>query len=202
MKKSYKAEGKLSAKDIFLFLMRHSISTWQGKVTWALGILALVGAPIVWAVFHDSFTVLVFLIVAVMYLLVSPLSLYSNAKRQSLSNPVFKNNMTFAVDEEMLTVKQYTGENKLFWHQLEGIDMAKNFYLLYVNAKQAFIIPKHFIAAEDQKAWEELLKEQKEKIEKNQPYRQKAKAEAENRLKQNLDRILAKKAEEEANSEE
>ena len=169
MNKEWKIEVKLTVEDIFFFLLRHSFSTWQGKLTWGLGVAALIGAPVVAAVWKDAFTAMIFLMVALIYLVISPLSLYTNAKRQIISNSVFKNKIIFTLDEEMLQIKQYTGEAKLFWHQLEGIDLAGKSYLLYVNNKQAFILPKRFIAAADAAEVEKLLKEKQAETANRQP---------------------------------
>ncbi len=162
MKKEWKIEVKLTVEDIFFFLLRHSFSSWQGKLTWALGVLALIGSPLVAVIWKDAFTAIIFLIVAIMYLGVSPLSLYSNAKRQMISNSVFRNKIVFTIDEEMLQIKQYTGEAKLFWEQLERIDLAGRFYLLYVNRKQAFILPKRFVPEGEIESLESLLREKQQ----------------------------------------
>ena len=159
MNQEWKIEVKLTVEDIFFFLLRHSFSTWQGKLTWGLGVAALIGAPVVAAVWKDAFTAIIFLLVALIYLVISPLSLYTNAKRQMISNSVFKNKIIFTIDSEMLQIKQYTGEAKLFWHQLEAMDLNGKSYLLYVNSKQAFILPKRCIAEEDAAELEKLLKE-------------------------------------------
>lgn len=159
MNQEWKIEVKLTVEDIFFFLLRHSFSTWQGKLTWGLGVAALIGAPVVAAVWKDAFTAIIFLLVALIYLVISPLSLYTNAKRQMISNSVFKNKIIFTIDSEMLQIKQYTGEAKLFWHQLEAMDLNGKSYLLYVNSKQAFILPKRCIAEEDAADLEKLLKE-------------------------------------------
>ncbi len=164
MNQEWKIEVKLTVEDIFFFLLRHSFSTWQGKLTWGLGVAALIGAPVVAAVWKDAFTAIIFLLVALIYLVISPLSLYTNAKRQMISNSVFKNKIIFTIDSEMLQIKQYTGEAKLFWHQLEAMDLNGKSYLLYVNSKQAFILPKRFIAAEDAAELEKLLKEKQAEI--------------------------------------
>ena len=164
MNQEWKIEVKLTVEDIFFFLLRHSFSTWQGKLTWGLGAAALIGAPVVAAVWKDAFTAIIFLLVALIYLVISPLSLYTNAKRQMISNSVFKNKITFTIDSEMLQIKQYTGEAKLFWHQLETMDLNGKSYLLYVNSKQAFILPKRCIAEEDAAELEKLLKEKQAEI--------------------------------------
>ena len=169
MNQEWKIEVKLTVEDIFFFLLRHSFSTWQGKLTWGLGAAALIGAPVVAAVWKDAFTAIIFLLVALIYLVISPLSLYTNAKRQMISNSVFKNKITFTIDSEMLQIKQYTGEAKLFWHQLETMDLNGKSYLLYVNSKQAFILPKRFIAAKDAAGLEKLLKEKQAELGTHRP---------------------------------
>ena len=168
MNQEWKIDVKLTVEDIFFFLLRHSFSTLQGKLTWGLGVAALIGAPIVAAVGKDAFTAIVFLLVALIYLVISPLSLYTNAKRQMISNSVFKHKIIFTLDSEMLQIKQYTGEVKLFWHQLYSIHLNGKAYLLYVNNKQAFILPKRCIAEEHAAELENLLKEKQEELLKNQ----------------------------------
>lgn len=147
MNNEWKAEVKLTVKDIFIFLLRHSFSTWQGKVTWLLGVLALIGAPVIMLYGKDNFSAFVFLVVAFIYLVISPLSLYSNAKRQMISNSVFKNRIVFRFRDDLIHVTQYTGEVELFWHQIEKIDITAKYFYLYVNDKQAFIVPKDSFAS-------------------------------------------------------
>ncbi|RRD94088.1 hypothetical protein EII17_09845 [Clostridiales bacterium COT073_COT-073] len=166
MEKQWKIDVRLTANDIFWFLINHGFSTWQGKVTWGLGILALIGAPVMLLVVKDNFTAIIFLLVAIMYLLVTPLSLYSNAKRQMISNSVFKNKIVFTLYEEMLQIKQYTGEVKLFWTQMEKIEITRHFYFLYVNGRQAFIIPKRSIEEIDAKDVATLLLDKQAQISK------------------------------------
>lgn len=161
MKKEVFVEVKLTAQDIFKFLMYHSFSTWQGKITWILGFIALAMAPIMMFVAKDNFSALVFLVVAIMYLIITPLSFYNNAKRQMLTNSVFKNKIAFTFAEEVFQVKQYTGQVSFFWHQLSRISIAKEFYLLYINSKQAFIVPKRFVEASEVAVLDQLLESKK-----------------------------------------
>lgn len=162
MNKEVLVEVKLTAQDIFKFLMYHSFSTWQGKLTWALGFVALIIAPIMMFVAEDNFSALVFLVVAIMYLIVTPLSFFKNAKRQMLTNSVFKNKISFTFGEEVFQVKQYTGQVSFFWNQLSKISIAKEFYLLYINSQQAFIVPKRFVLSGEVDLLDKLLESKKE----------------------------------------
>lgn len=188
MEKQWKIDVKLTTNDIFWFLINHGFSTWQGKVTWGLGILALIGAPVMLLVVKDNFTAIVFLLVAIMYLLVTPLSLYSNAKRQMISNSVFKNKIVFTLYEEMLQIKQYTGEVKLFWTQIEKIEITRYFYFLYVNGRQAFIIPKRFIDEIDAKDIAALLLDKQVQISKDSSGDMPAEKETEERKEIKIDK--------------
>lgn len=168
MEKQLNVEVRLETKDIFKFLIYHSLTTWQGKVTWLLGILALVGAPIMMLVVKDNFTAIIFLIVAIMYLGVTPLSHYNNAKRQMMANSVFRNKIVFNLTDELILVNQYTGEASLFWDQISRIDINRSYYFIYINDKQAFILPKRFIDKNNAKEWEDFLVQKRELALKNE----------------------------------
>lgn len=178
MDREWKIDVNLTVNDIFFFLLRHTLSSWQGRLTWGLGILALIGGPVIMLTLEDNFTGIIFLIVAFMYLVVTPLSLYSNAKRQMISNSVFKNKIVFTLNDEILQIKQYTGEAKLFWTQLDKIDITRGMYLLYVNGKQAFIVPKRSVDPTDAEQVAELLIQKREELAKSAARKGKSEEEA------------------------
>lgn len=138
---SYRVRFKLTSKDIFLFIAYHSYSRWSGFLTGVFAIGSLIALPLTYFVWEDGLTSLILAFVVFMYLVVAPLTMLSQAKRQSLNNPVFKHKMTYQIEEERVFVQQYTGDVDLMWTDFERIGRFRQHYFFYVNANQAFILP-------------------------------------------------------------
>lgn len=133
---------QIKTQDLFRFMFFHSFSKFFGKVILVLALISVIMLPISFFGFHDMYMTMAFLIIVVMYVIVTPLSWLSQAHRQATMNPVFKNPMLFIVSQEQLQIKQYTGMVELDWGRIAKIKQTRYDYLLYVNQNQAYVLPK------------------------------------------------------------
>lgn len=128
--------------DLFRFMVFHAYSSLSGIITMIFGLGSLIMLPITYFIWKDGFVSLILLMVVIIYGLITPLNMLSQSKRQVMSNPVFKNPITYHISDEIFEVQQYTGTVRLFWNQLFRIKKTPFDFLFYVNEQQAFVVPK------------------------------------------------------------
>ena len=148
---------KTKTIDLFRFMAFHAYSQIAGMITLGSALLSLILLPIALFVWRDNFIAFIFTLLIVFYLILTPLNMFSQAKRQVIVNPVFKNPIIYHISEEVFEVEQHTGNIRLYWHQLSAIKRSPFDYLFYVNKDQAFIMPKKLVGTEDVAKLEEIL---------------------------------------------
>lgn len=146
---------QIKAEDIFNFLISHNYSKISGLITGIFGLVCLILLP--FSFFWDKILVTVVLFFgAFSYLLLTPLSFYSNSKRQMLSNPIFKHKITYTFSDKGMDVSQYVNSSSLSWDDIIMVSENKKSLLFYINNEQAFILPKRMIESAEE--LEELKK--------------------------------------------
>ncbi len=155
--------------DLFRFMLFHAYSKISGALTLVLSIISLVMFPISYLIWKDNLATVAFGIIVVIYLIITPLNMFSQSRRQVLSNPVFKNLITYHISEEIFEVQQYTGTARFYWSQLLKIRITPFDYLFYVNSEQAFILPKKSVDPEEVELLNKILDSVKEEVAKKNP---------------------------------
>lgn len=156
------ASVQMTEKDLFKFMMYHAYSKIGGMLTLIFSLISLIMIPYAFIAWKDLFMAGVFLLVVIMYLVITPLNMYSQSKRQVQTNPVFKRPLTFYISEELLTIHQYTGEVKFTWEQIYKVKVTKSNYLFYMNLQQAFILPKEAVDEDDIELLHQIIDKVKE----------------------------------------
>lgn len=164
MKERIEVTVNTTTKDLYRFMMYHAYSKLSGLITLIFGIGSLIVLPIAYFVWEETFISIVLLLVVFMYLILTPINMLSQAKRQVMGNPVFKNPITFVITREKFEARQYTGNLTLEWHQLFRIAKTKKNYLFYVNEQQAFVMPGEAVASDDREALNQIIELAKESI--------------------------------------
>ncbi|WZL82222.1 YcxB family protein [Vallitaleaceae bacterium 9-2] len=149
MKELVQITVKTKTMDLFRFMLFHAYSSLSGVITMIFGLGSLIMLPVTYFVWKDAFVSLILLMVVIIYVIVTPLNMLSQSKRQVISNPVFKNPITYHISDEIFEVQQYTGTVRLFWNQLFRIKKTPFDFLFYVNEQQAFVIPKKAMSEAD-----------------------------------------------------
>lgn len=160
---------KTKTMDLFRFMLFHAYSKISGMVTLIFSIVSLVMLPISIFLWRDNFVTIAFALVVIIYLILTPLNMLSQSKRQVLSNPVFKNPITYHISEEVFEVQQYTGTVRLYWNQILRIKITPFDYLFYVNKEQAFVMPKSNVDVDEVKVLVGILDKVKEEVGKRVP---------------------------------
>lgn len=168
MNKEIKVTVKVETADLFRFNLSHELLKISGKVITLFLIISIILAPVSFFVWNDKFTAAAFLVIIIMYGVLTPFNWYANAARQVLNNPVFKNPIKFSINEERIKIKQYGGEVSLKWTQILKIQRMPMDYLFYINYDQAYIIPKKCMDKSEIIIMEELIKNKKDELAKEE----------------------------------
>ena len=135
---------KISEKDMFHFMLGHVYSRFSNKITLLFSIVCLIFFPISF-LWHDIFTTIILLFGALLYLVVSPLMLFLQSKKQFLTNPVYKEAIIYKINDNGFSILQ-TGQWVDFeWDNLYKVIQRKYNLLFYINKNQAFILPLRLI---------------------------------------------------------
>lgn len=153
---------KTKTEDLFRFMLFHAYTKPSGFLTLIFSLISLVVLPIALFIWKDNFVSIALGLIIVLYLIVTPLNMFSQSRRQVTSNPVLKQPITYHISEEIFEVQQYTGTARLYWQQVYAIKKTPFDYLFYVNPEQAFVMPIKHIDPEEL----DLLKEIVEKARK------------------------------------
>ncbi len=158
------ATVRTSTKDLFRFMVFHAYSKISGMITLVFSLICLVMLPISLFSWKDPFTTAAFGIIVVMYLILTPLNMLSQSRRQVISNPVFKNPITYHISEEIFEVQQYTGTVRLYWGQLSKVRKTPFDYLFYVNSEQAFVLPRTAVDPDEVNILDGILEKIKDEV--------------------------------------
>lgn len=148
---------KTKTLDLFRFMLFHGYSKISGIVTLIFSVVSLFMLPVSIFIWHDNFVTAAFALLVIIYLIMTPLNMLSQAKRQVMSNPVFKNPITYHISEEIFEVQQYTGKVRLYWKQIQKVVKTPYDYLFYVNKDQAFVMPLVNVDPEELPTLEKIL---------------------------------------------
>lgn len=131
---------KINDKDMFYFMLGHVYSKLSSKITLIFSIICLVLFPISF-LWNDTFMTLVLLFGALTYLVISPLMLFLQSKKQIATNPVFKEPILYKINDEGFYVSQAGEWIEFLWENLYKVVERKYNILFYISKDQAFIIP-------------------------------------------------------------
>jgi hypothetical protein len=150
--------------DLFRFMLFHGFSKPSGLLTLSASLVSLICLPLSIFLWKDQFVTIALSLLVFIYLVLTPINMFSQSKRQVMTNPVFKNPITYHVSEEVFEVQQYTGTLRLFWSQLVRIKVTPFDYLFYVNDEQAFVVPKKSVSVEEVATLNEIIEQVKKEL--------------------------------------
>lgn len=138
-----KATVKLTAKELYGFLMHNTYSTFGSYigVLLSLGSIAgffyMLGMPDV----NPAFLVAL-LVIGLLFTVVQPLMLYSKAKKQVKVNEAINASLEYLISKSGIKVSQ--GEQSAFttWDEIVKVTSTKNLVMLYTSRVNAYVIPK------------------------------------------------------------
>ena len=133
-------ELKLDGKTMSRFLLHYNYTKATGLFGILLGIASLAAVFIKWNMWNANQRV-VWIVIAVLFLIVQPLTLAKKGRRQmaqeEMQIPLFCH-----IDEEGISVTQGDADAKLMWDQVYKMVSTKNNVLVYSNRVNAYVIPR------------------------------------------------------------
>ncbi|MCT4542517.1 MAG: YcxB family protein [Vallitalea sp.] len=139
---------KINDKDMFSFMLGHVYGKFSSKITLIFSIICLILFPISFY-WKDIFTTIVLFFGAFIYLVISPLMLFLQSKKQIATNPVFKEPILYKVNNKGFYVSQGEEWVEFLWENLYKVIEKKQNILFYITRDQAFIIPVRFLEDEN-----------------------------------------------------
>ncbi len=134
---------QMTQKRMFRFLMYHTYHSPSGWFGVALGIALLGLSAWTFAKGEAADTSgMLYLFFGCYFLLFQPVLLYLRAAKQVRLNPVFKDPITYVVDDAGISSRQKEQEARIGWEQVvKAVGTRRDFYL-YVGKASCCIFPK------------------------------------------------------------
>lgn len=134
---------KIEVKDLRNYMFCHKYKSVTGILEILIGIGALVYGIYLWtgAGKLDAY-VLIWLFFGVYFLVMTPIKAYTNATKQYLLNPTYKDEFHYVLNENGITISQNGEEATLPWGEVyRVVDNGKSI-IIYVSRLNANILPK------------------------------------------------------------
>lgn len=137
----YKFNVKMKVSYMYDYLMYHIYHGVTGWLSVILGVLVLIqfGKTIGTA---DVTMSIMYFIFGILFLVYLPISLYLSAGRQVKLSPVFREALTYIVNEEGIESIQGEQSAKVSWDQIQRVVSTRKSLLIYVAKGRATIFPK------------------------------------------------------------
>lgn len=146
-----KFRTKINTNELFQFLLHHAYRGINGKIgliiSLASAVLFVIGIPD----FSGNETkMVVFAIIALLYTVINPIMLYTKAKKQKLTNPVYKKEMEYVLDDEGIKLYVEDQEGGIPWDRIVMITETSSLYILYTTRVNAFLWQKKDLGTQSQ----------------------------------------------------
>lgn len=134
---------KLDEKDLFKFSLIHAYTgngAFLPGLAMVMGLIMIIrgigfGQGLQYAGVGAVFIAL--------FVVVNPVMLYTKAKKQALTNPMYQVDSEYELNEEGIQVRIQDQEGKLAWNQIQRVQSTFGMYIIYTGQKSAFIFPEN-----------------------------------------------------------
>ena len=138
--KPVKLHVKIGTKELFSFLLRHTYTNASGLFGLCLSLLSLVLLGMGYAK-GDDFRTVVLLVLGLLFTVINPLMLYAKAKNQALTNPIYKNELLYTLDEAGVTLEVGESKETVAWKQIKKWKKTRITHILYTTKIHAILLP-------------------------------------------------------------
>lgn len=141
-----KIEAKLTQKEMFSFLMKHTYSSFSGFIGVLLSVCALMGFftfltnPNMNPVYK-----IVLLVTGLLFTVIQPIMLYQKAGKQIKKNTSFAKPITYIFNERLIEVSQDEAKVSYEWLDVTKVTTTKSLVIIYTGKMRAFVLPKSAI---------------------------------------------------------
>ncbi len=157
---------KLQTKDLYRFTMRHTYVSIGGIFSLLISFGCL---GICLANFRQLVpsTIAVLLIVAALFTVIQPVMLYGKCAAQVKRSKDIKDELSYILSEEGITVRQGEEEARIKWYQIRKVVYGGKGIYVYMSPVRAFIFPRECCGeryGEIQRMIGEMIKKYKDYI--------------------------------------
>lgn len=132
---------KLKTKDLFRFTMRHTYVSVGGIFSILLSLGCLIFCLVNIRRLSVS-TIGVLLVVAALFTVIQPVMLYVKCMAQVKKSKDIKDDLTYVLSEDGITVRQGEESANVKWYQIRKVVSARRGIYVYMSPVRAFIFPK------------------------------------------------------------
>lgn len=150
---SVKFEVQMTEKYMYDFMLYHTYTHASGLLGAIVGVIAL-GLTISTMMRSDLSAATPTFLIAVLFLVVTPMSTKNRAKMQVQQSDMFKKPLEYELTEEGIIVRQDDAEALNEWGEFMKAVSTQKSIILYVTRVRAIIFPKECMADR----YEEVLK--------------------------------------------
>lgn len=148
---SVKIKVQMTSKAMYDFLLYHTYSSMNGKVgvlfggvTAGLGVRALVRG--------EYNAGMMFLFLATVFLVLTPMTLKSKAGTQVKMTPMFQKPIDYELTDDGIVVSQDDQQTEVKWDELNKAVSTKHSLIIYVTRVRALIFPKEALGEQYEEA--------------------------------------------------
>ena len=138
---SVKFEVKMTDKIMYDFMLYHTYTHMSGLLGAIIGVIS-VGLGIKFIAAGDTVSAMPAFIFAILFLIVTPVSLKGRAKTQVQKAKMFQKPLEYEMTEEGVTVRQDDLEATNKWDEFAKAVSTNQAIILYVTRVRALIFPK------------------------------------------------------------
>ena len=138
---SAKFNVKMTEKYMHDFMVYHNYTHFSGIMGVVVGIISA-GLTISNFISGDTQTAGITMIVALLFLVVTPSTTKKRAQMQVKNSPMFKEALEYEFDEEGIVIRQGEAEAKTHWEECVKVVSTKKSVIIYITTVRALILPK------------------------------------------------------------
>lgn len=166
-KESISFDITLTAKDLYLFTMRHTYVSVSGVFSLLISFGALALAVLRFGRMPMSSTA-VLILVAVLFTIIQPILLYAKCVTQMKQSKDINATLHYSLSEEGIFVQQNEDLVKIKWYEIRKAVYCKQGIYIYMSPVRAFIFPKGQCEEQFDKM-QRMIKEQMERYKDYEP---------------------------------
>ena len=138
---SVKFEVKMTEKYMYDFMLYHTYTQFSGLLGGVLGVFGL-GLAIHYILKGDTMSAMPFIMVTLLFLVMTPISMKSKANLQVKMTESFRKPLQYELTEEGIIVRQEELETMNEWKDIVKAVSTGKSVILYLSRVRALIFPK------------------------------------------------------------
>lgn len=148
---SVKFEVKMTAKYMFDFMLYHNYSRLSGILGAVVGVFAL-GIGIQTVMAGDTQSAAIYFLCAILFLIITPYTMWSRAKMQVKTTPMFQKPLEYEFTEEGIAIRQDEQEAVNPWSEFTKAVSTNKSVILYLGRVRALVLPKECMGEQYEEA--------------------------------------------------